>query len=92
MIQWLLFLSVLLLVLIGVCLLKKPTIFLSLMNKSDKEENNQFLHQFGVFYLTLAGIGIVVGLFNLTFFSLFYIFSLLIISSIFSIMLAKKIL
>lgn len=92
MIQWLLFLSVLLLVLIGIYLLKKPDIFLPLMGNTDKEENKQFLHQFGIFYLILAGIGIVVGLFDLTFFSLFYIFSLLIISSIFSIMLAKKIL
>lgn len=88
----LIFVSVALLIIIGIYLLKRATIFLPLMHNSTPDENKQFLHQFGVFYLILAAIGIVVGIFDLKFFSLFYIFSLLVISAIFSVMFAKKIL
>lgn len=92
MVRILIFISVGLLVIIGIYLLKKTETFLALLHKGDPDENTQFLHQFAFFYLILAGIGVVVGLFNLTFFSLLYIFSLLIISAVFSIMFAKKIL
>lgn len=92
MIQILIFVSVALLVIIGIYLLKKATVFLPLMHNGELDENKQFLHQFGVFYLILAAIGVLVGIFNLTFFSLFYIFSLLVISAVFTVMFAKKIL
>ena len=92
MIRVLIFVSVALLIVIGVYLLKKTTVFLPIMRNGEPDENNQFLHQFGVFYLILAAIGILVGIFNLKFFSLFYIFSLLVISAVFSVMFAKKIL
>lgn len=92
MIRILIFVSVALLVIIGIYLLKKGTVFLPLMHNGEPDENTQFLRQFGVFYLILAAIGILVGIFNLTFFSLFYIFSLLVISAIFTVMFAKKIL
>ncbi|WP_429950479.1 hypothetical protein [Enterococcus sp. AZ101] len=92
MIQVLIFVSVASLVIIGIYLLKKATVFLPLMHNGEPDENKQFLHQFGVFYLILAAIGVLVGIFNLTFFSLFYIFSLLVISAVFTVMFAKKIL
>ena len=92
MVRILIFASVALLVIIGIYLLKKAAVFLPLMHNGESDENKQFLHQFGVFYLILAAIGILVGMFNLKFFSLFYIFSLLVISAVFSIMFAKKIL
>ncbi|MCA5013208.1 MULTISPECIES: hypothetical protein [unclassified Enterococcus] len=92
MIRLLIFASVVLLVVISVFLLKKSSVFLPLMPNDDPDENRQFLHQFGVFYLILAAIGLLVGIVNLTFFSLFYIFGLLVISTVFSVMLAKKIL
>lgn len=92
MIRILIFVSVALLVIIGIYLLKKATVFLPLMHTGEADENTQFLHQFAVFYLILAAIGILVGIFNLRFFSLFYIFSLLVISAVFSFMFAKKIL
>ena len=92
MILLLIFASVVLLVVISVFLLKKSSVFLPLMPNDDPDENRQFLHQFGVFYLILAAIGLLVGIVNLTFFSLFYIFGLLVISTVFSVMLAKKIL
>ncbi|MGX7128161.1 hypothetical protein [Enterococcus wangshanyuanii] len=92
MIRLLIFASVVLLVIISVFLLKKSSVFLPLMPNDDPDENRQFLHQFGVFYLILAAIGLLVGIVNLTFFSLFYIFGLLVISTVFSVMLAKKIL
>ncbi|MBO0470970.1 hypothetical protein JZO66_10470 [Enterococcus sp. DIV0242_7C1] len=92
MIRLLIFASVVLLVVISVFLLKKSSVFLPLMPNDDPDENRQFLHQFGVFYLILAAIGLLVGVVNLTFFSLFYIFGLLVISTVFSVMLAKKIL
>ncbi|MEI5995055.1 hypothetical protein [Candidatus Enterococcus mansonii] len=92
MIQVLIFLSVILLLVIGLFLIKKRTIFLPLMHSGDPDNNQQFLQQFGVFYLILATIGLLVGIVNLKFFSLFYIFSLLVISTIFSILFAKKML
>ena len=92
MIRLLIFISVALLVVIGLFLLKKSAIFLPLMHNNDSDVNKQFLHQFGIFYLILAAIGLLVGIINLTFFSLFYIFGLLVISSVFSLMFAKKIL
>ncbi|MGX7244441.1 hypothetical protein ACWOC1_06295 [Enterococcus quebecensis] len=92
MVRVLIFIAVILLVVIGVYLLKKASVFLPIMHNGEADDNKQFLHQFGVFYLILAGIGILVGLFNLKFFSLFYIFCLLVISGVFSFMFAKKIL
>ncbi|MFD2306392.1 hypothetical protein [Enterococcus termitis] len=92
MIRLLIFASVVLLIIISVFLLKKSSVFLPLMHNEDLDENKQFLQQFGVFYLILAAIGILVGIVNWTFFSLFYIFGLLAISAVFSVMFARKIL
>ncbi|MFD1900267.1 hypothetical protein GQR36_10010 [Enterococcus termitis] len=91
MIRLLIFASVVLLIIISVFLLKKSSVFLPLMHNEDLDENKQFLQQFGVFYLILAAIGILVGIVNWTFFSLFYIL-LLAISAVFSVMFARKIL
>ncbi|MFK4566626.1 hypothetical protein [Enterococcus sp. UD-01] len=92
MIQVLIFLSAILLVIIGIFLLKRNTLFLAFMHNDPTEENQQFLRQFGYFYLALAIIGLLVGVFDLKLFSLFYIFGLFAISAVFSFMLAKKIL
>ena len=92
MIRILIFVSVALLVIIGLYLLKRATVFLPIMHKGTSDSNKQFLHQFGIFYLLLAVIGVLVAIFDIKIFSLLYIFSLLVISAIFSVMFAKKIL
>lgn len=78
MVRILIFMSVALLVIIGLYLLKKAHVFLPLIHDGEPDETIQFLHQFGIFYLILAAIGILVGIFNLTFFlcSIFLVYLL----------------
>ncbi|BAL61843.1 hypothetical protein QQG09_03310 [Melissococcus plutonius] len=92
MIRLLLILIVLLLGFIGFCLLRKTEIFLALLKKNATDETQKTFYLFGYSYLFMAAIGIIILITNQLIFSLFYICILLIISTVFSMYIARKIL
>lgn len=87
----LLFVSAILILILGIYFLKRANMFMPLMNAEDSEENIQFLHRFAKFYIMLSFIGFFVAFMDLNFFSLIYILGSLIISMVFTVMLSKKI-
>ncbi|MGK0551994.1 hypothetical protein ACSFB8_07900 [Enterococcus faecalis] len=90
MIQIGLFLSVVVVAFVSYYLLKKYEIFLLLLKEEEKNEAPIFFQQFGKMYALLTIVGLLVSIFNRPFYSIIYLFLLLILSCVFSISLAKK--
>ncbi|MHC5229905.1 hypothetical protein ACYSNW_16705 [Enterococcus sp. LJL99] len=91
MLRLVIFLSAGLLILLSFFLLKKTTIFLSLMRDDEILQNRQFLQKSAYFDLFLALLGILAGILNQFYVSLLYIILLLVSSAVFSLLFSKKI-
>lgn len=88
MIITLLSIMAIILVAIGVILCIKQTIFFSLITKNS--QNKTFLSTFGVIFIFLGMICLLVGFFNQLEWAIAFLCFMLVISGIFSFLLAKK--
>ena len=88
MITTLLSIMAIILVAIGVILCIKQTIFFSLITKNS--QNKTFLSTFGVIFIFLGMICLLVGFFNQLEWAIAFLCFMLVISGIFSFLLAKK--
>ena len=88
MITILLSIMAMILVSMGVILCIKQTIFFSLITKNS--QNKTFLSTFGVIFIFLGMICLLVGFFNQLEWAIAFLCFMLVISGIFSFLLAKK--
>ncbi|GEQ37035.1 hypothetical protein [Tetragenococcus halophilus] len=88
MITTLLSIMAIILVAMGVILCIKQTIFFSLITKNS--QNKTFLSTFGVIFIFLGMICLLVGFFNQLEWAIAFLCFMLVISGIFSFLLAKK--
>ncbi|BAK95490.1 hypothetical protein KV134_10590 [Tetragenococcus halophilus] len=88
MIITLLSIMAIILVAMGVILCIKQTIFFSLITKNS--QNKTFLSTFGVIFIFLGMICLLVGFFNQLEWAIAFLCFMLVISGIFSFLLAKK--
>jgi len=88
MIPTLLSIMAIILVAMGVILCIKQTIFFSLINKNS--QNKTFLSTFGVIFIFLGIVCLLIGFFNQLEWAIVFLCFMLVISGIFSFLLAKK--
>lgn len=88
MITTLLSIMAIILVAMGVILCIKQTIFFSLITKNS--QNKTFLSTFGVIFIFLGIVCLLVGFFNQLEWAIVFLCFMLVISGIFSFLLAKK--
>lgn len=88
MITTLLSIMAIILVAMGIILCIKQTIFFSLITKNS--QNKTFLSIFGVIFIFLGMICLLVGFFNQLEWAITFLCFMLVISGIFSFLLAKK--
>ncbi|MCF1684184.1 hypothetical protein LQF67_01130 [Tetragenococcus halophilus] len=88
MITTLLSIMAIILVAMGVILCIKQTIFFSLITKNS--QNKTFLSTFGVIFIFLGIVCLLIGFFNQLEWAIVFLCFMLVISGIFSFLLAKK--